>query len=91
MVSGRARIELGRVRGVAGLLVVLGGGRQQALGASPRVLRQPLRRPGVGAALVALEQRVVGDLVQELVTEGVLAHAVLRIFEDDQLPPAQRR
>jgi hypothetical protein len=43
------------------------------------------------AALVALEQGVVGDLVQDMMTEGVLAHAVLRIVEDDQLPPAQRR
>jgi hypothetical protein len=90
VVSGGARIEFRGVRGVAGLLEVLGGGRQQALGASARVLRQPLRRSGMGAALVALEQSVVGDLVQYLVAKDVLAHAVLRIFEDDQIPPAQR-
>ena len=78
---GRAGVELGRVRPVAGALVVLGRERPGSRWRAGRV------RPGAPAtarpwhaayALVALEHRVVGHLVQDLVAEGVFAQAVER-------------
>ena len=73
---GGAGEELAGAGDVAGLLVVLGGGAEKVARARARPAGQPRGGFGVQGLARALEQRVVGHLMQDLVPERVLAHVV---------------
>jgi hypothetical protein len=75
-VRGSPRVVLGCVAGIAGTFVVLRRGREQARAEHAGVSSQPVGGARVRGALHSLQHRVVGDLVQDLVAEGVLADAV---------------
>ena len=73
---GRAGEEFAGVGRVAGLLVVFGGGTEEVAGARPGQCGQPGRGLGMQLAPAALEQRVVGDVVKDLVAKRIFAHTV---------------
>ena len=75
VLGGAGVVLAGRVV-VAGLLEVLGRRAQEVVGARAGEARQPCRHLGVALAPQSLEHGVVGDLVQDLMLEGVFAHAV---------------
>ena len=77
-VRGGAGVVLGGIAASPGALVVLRRGGEQPRAEHAGMPRQPVGGPGMGGALDPLEHRVVGDLVQDLVAEGVLANAVAR-------------
>ena len=77
-VLGRAGVVLGGIHRVAGLLVVLCGHAEKVVGARAREAREPARHLAVQLAPRTLEHGVVGDLVQDLVPEGVFAQTLER-------------
>ena len=73
---GRTGEELAGAAVVAGLLEVLGREPQEVVRARAGQAGEPLSGLGVVFAPPTLQHGVVGDVVQDLVAEGVLAHAV---------------
>jgi hypothetical protein len=73
-VLGRSSEELAGVPILARFSVMLGDHPEEVVGAGTGLGREPCGCPGVVLPTESLEHRVVGDLMQQLVPEGVLAH-----------------
>jgi hypothetical protein len=90
-VFGRARKELARLPMIAGALEVLRRFAEEGHGACGTAAGEPGRHLGVAVAAHALEHGVIGDVMQDLVLEGVFPQPVelgLRV-RDRQLASRQ--
>jgi hypothetical protein len=89
---GRTRVELARLRLEAGFGVMSRRHGQEVRRTGVGEADEPSGRTGVHFALGTLEHGLIGDLVQQLVLEGVFAHAARYGVDPGQgeLAPGQR-